>query len=156
MGIEIERKFLVVSDAWRAQVADSRYIAQAYLGGDQCSVRVRIDAEHANINIKGLRVGRVRTEYEYPVPVPDAKAVMSEFAGARVEKQRHRIYVDDLCWEIDEFLGANAPLVVAEVELDHADQPVARPAWLGEEVTDDRRYYNVFLAASPYSRWQHG
>ena len=153
MPVEIERKFLVTSQDWREYVFDSRYIAQAYLGGDRCSVRVRLDGDEANLNIKGMTIGVQRTEYEYPVPLDEAQQLIDEFGGELIEKRRHRVRVGKHTWEIDEFLGDNRPLVVAEIELASVDEPFDRPPWLGLDVSGDERYYNVRLASNPFRYW---
>jgi adenylate cyclase len=152
MGIEIERKFLVQGEAWRQ--GEGRYLCQAYLNRDPArTVRVRIDGEQAFLTIKGRSVGATRSEFEYAIPVADAQALLALADGPAVEKRRHLVPMGELTWEIDEFLGANAPLVVAEIELPREDQPFDRPAWVGEEVTQDPRYFNSALAARPFSTW---
>ena len=153
MALEIERKFLVSSDAWRAEVRHSESMRQAYLGGDGVSVRVRIAGERALINIKQNRLGIAREEFEYPVPMDDGLRLMELGNGGRLEKIRHYIPREGLTWEIDEFQGDNFGLVVAEIELSSTDQDFARPSWLGREVTDEVRYYNVALAVRPYRSW---
>jgi len=155
MPIEIERKFLVASDAWRNAVSRSGRMMQGYLAGppsSRCSVRVRIGDE-AFLNIKSLALGVARDEYEYAIPLADAERMLATLAGERVEKIRHHVDVDGHLFEVDEFLGENAGLVVAEIELAHADAAFPRPAWLGREVTPLARYYNLNLAVHPYSRW---
>ncbi|MGM9513069.1 CYTH domain-containing protein [Roseateles sp. DB2] len=152
MGIEIERKFLVTGEAWRQ--GEGRYLCQAYLNRDPArTVRVRIDGEQGFLTIKGRSVGATRSEFEYAIPLADAQALLALADGPAVEKRRHRLPMGDLVWEIDEFLGANAPLVVAEIELPREDHPFERPDWLGEEVTQDARYFNSALSAQPFSSW---
>jgi adenylate cyclase len=155
MPVEIERKFLVVDDAWRRDVSRSERMAQGYLAGPpaRCSVRVRIAGDAAHLNIKSVTLGVERDEYEYAIPLPDAERLLATLAGNRVEKLRHYVKVDRHLFEIDEFLGENAGLVVAEVELAHANEQFPRPPWLGREVSDLSRYYNLNLATHPYSRW---
>jgi len=155
MGIEIERKFLPVDDSWREQVERSMEIRQGYLSRDaRRAIRVRIYDDSAHLNIKASDDGIHRHEFEYDIPLEDARALFEHVVeGPIVEKIRHELRVGDHLWEVDEFLGANAPLVVAEIELAHADEPFERPAWLGEEVSQDRRYYNSNLASRPYSQW---
>lgn len=154
MAVEIERKFLVEGDAWRSNVRRSIRMCQAYLGGEQCSTRVRIEDDRAFLNVKSRTLGAARLEFEYPIPLADAEQLLRELAAGRpVEKVRHEVLVGTVLFEVDEFLGENAPLVVAEVELERVDQEFPRPDWLGAEVTDDPRYYNVMLAQHPYSRW---
>jgi len=156
MPVEIERKFLLASDAWRRDVSRSEPMAQGYLAGppaSRCSVRVRIAGDDAWLNIKSLALGVERDEYEYAIPRADAERMLATLCGERVEKIRHHVTVGGHLFEVDEFLGDNAGLVVAEIELSHADEPFERPAWLGREVTPLARYYNVNLATHPYSRW---
>jgi len=161
MGIEIERKFLVINDDWRAAAHAVIPMAQGYINdmgaldrGDQkASVRVRIEGEDAALNLKSRTLGRSRQEFEYPIPVADAHDLLALCVGGRIEKRRHLVHHGGLLWEVDEFLGDNAGLVVAEVELDDAEQAVLLPPWAGAEVTDDVRYYNVALAVKPYSSW---
>ena len=155
MGVEIERKFLVADDSWRTEVVRSTELRQGYLAlTERCSVRVRIAGDKANLNFKGLTVGIRRSEFEYPVPLEDAEAMLEEYCGADViEKQRHLVDHAGHRWEVDEFAGENAGLVVAELELDSEDEAFEPPAWLGEEVTGDVRYYNVALVQNPYGSW---
>lgn len=161
MAIEIERKFLVSGDGWRAEAHDVVAMAQGYLndqaalasGAQQASVRVRIAADGAFLNLKSNVLGHTRQEFDYPLPGDDARALLALCVGGLIEKRRHLVRHDGLLWEVDEFLGDNAGLVVAEVELPRADHAFRRPAWLGAEVTDAVRYYNLALAARPYSQW---
>ncbi len=156
MGTEIERKFLVTGDAWRNRVSRSLTMVQGYLAGPpaaRCSVRVRVAGDDAWLNIKSAQDGIERDEYEYPIPVADAQRMLDTLAGDVVAKRRHYIDVDDDTFEIDEFEGASAGLVVAEIELDAVDATFARPAWLGREVSHLARYYNLNLSTHPYSRW---
>jgi adenylate cyclase len=161
MGIEIERKFLVSGNAWRAAAERVQPMAQGYLndlgaveGGTQkASVRVRIEGGRAFLNIKSREAGHTRQEFDYPLPVEDARQLLELCVGGLVDKRRHYVRHEGHLWEVDEFLGDNAGLVVAEIELDSADEAFVRPAWLGEEVTDSQRYYNLALAERPYARW---
>jgi adenylate cyclase len=155
MALEIERKFLVRSDAWRAEVANRELLRQGYLtSGSQCSIRARIAGAQAWLNIKARKSGMTRLEFEYPIPVADADEILNELAqGPILEKYRHRVPAGEYVWEIDEFLGANAGLIVAEIELTSEDAVFGRPSWLGEEVTEDERYYNFNLARRPFKDW---
>lgn len=155
MGIEIERKFLVVDDSWRDDVTSSARIVQGYLAQtDTATVRVRVKADQGFLTIKGRSVGITRREYEYPIPVADALAMIGDLAQAPViDKVRHLVPVGSQVWEVDVFAAANAPLVLAEVELASADEDVQAPPWLGDEVSEDPRYFNVSLARQPYSTW---
>ncbi|WP_018869361.1 CYTH domain-containing protein [Thioalkalivibrio sp. ALgr3] len=157
MGREIERKFLLTGDGWREQAHRSCYMRQGYLcGNDRASIRVRVESGAANLNIKSATLGVERDEYQYPVPEAEAHTMLDTLAGAQVEKTRH--WVDHHGWvfEVDEFHGANAGLIVAELELDDADAEFPRPDWLGDEVSHDPRYYNTELARHPYSEWERG
>lgn len=155
MAIEIERKFLVVGDGWRTDVHATRRLAQGYLGtpGGSASVRVRIGGGEARLNIKASVVGSARAEYDYPMPVADADEILATLCVGRVDKQRHLVEHAGHTWEIDEFSGENAGLIVAELELGSRDESFVRPDWLGIEVTDDARYYNHALALRPYRDW---
>jgi len=159
MGIEIERKFLVVGDAWRAQASRAQRMLQGYLldaeklSGTKSSVRVRIAGEQAWLNIKSAQLGVSRQEYEYALPREDAERMLRDFCDGLVEKTRHYVPLDGAVFEVDEFHGENAGLVVAEIELAAEDQAFPRPAWLGREVSDAPRYYNIRLIHHPYSRW---
>lgn len=161
MAIEVERKFLVTGDAWRGAAHEVLPMAQGYLndaasldsGAMRSSVRVRISGDRAWLNIKSVEIGPSRQEFDYPVPVEDARALLALCVGGTVDKRRHLVRHGGHVWEVDEFLGDNAGLVVAEVELGAVDEAFERPEWLGEEVTDDARYYNLALATHPYSHW---
>lgn len=161
MGIEIERKFLLASDAWREAVHEIVPMAQGYIndqaamdsGAQRASVRVRIAGDAAFLNLKSRELGRSRQEFDYPIPVDDARALLRLCVGGKIDKRRHLLRHGAHLWEIDEFLGDNAGLVVAEIELDALDAVFERPAWLGVEVTELARYYNLALAARPYAQW---
>ena len=154
MPREIERKFLLKSDAWRSQVLESRQMSQGYLAsGGNASIRVRIAGDEAWLNIKAGGFVASRQEYEYPLPLDEARELLALAEGPLVEKTRHYVEQGALTWEIDEFHGDNSGLVVAELELDSEDADFARPPWLGIEVTELRRYYNVCLVKHPYRAW---
>ncbi len=154
MGIEIERKFLVADDGWRQAAASRTRFSQGYLSRDPArTVRIRIAGDAAFLTIKGATRGATRAEFEYPVPLADAQQLLALCDGPVVEKVRHLCPVEGMTWEVDEFLGANAGLVVAEIELADEAQAFARPAWLGAEVTGDGRYVNANLAVMPFTRW---
>ena len=155
MGKEIERKFLVQSDAWRDEVTESTRLVQGYLlRGDQSAVRVRIKGDKAHLNIKHSLDGINRLEYEYEIPMDDAREILEQVARKPlIDKTRHCIERGKHLWEIDEFYGDNAGLVVAEIELGDADEEFDKPAWLGEEVSLDQRYYNSNLSKLPYTQW---
>ncbi|RZJ10351.1 MAG: CYTH domain-containing protein [Rubrivivax sp.] len=154
MGIEIERKFLVNGDGWRAAAASQERFSQGYLSRDPArTVRVRIAGDAAFITIKGATTGATRAEFEYDIPVADARQLLAMSDGPVVDKVRHLCPHDGMTWEVDEFLGPNAGLVVAEIELTEEGQVFAKPAWLGAEVTGDGRYVNANLAVHPFTRW---
>lgn len=154
MGTEIERKFLVMSEGWR-ELATTTTFRQGYLSTvKERTVRVRTAGEVGTLTVKGLTVGATRTEFDYEIPVEDAHVMLDELCERPIiEKARHVVEVDGIRWEIDEFFGANQGLIVAEVELQREDQVFAKPAWLGEEVTDDPRYFNANLIAHPFNTW---
>jgi adenylate cyclase len=161
MGIEIERKFLVLGDGWRAQVEKSVRMAQGYLndmqalraGTQNASVRVRIAGNHAFLNMKSRELGHTRQEFDYEIPVADAEDLLKLCVGGLIDKTRHYVRHGGFVWEVDVFEGENAGLEVAEIELPSADAAFEKPAWAGREVTDELRYYNLALAERPYSRW---
>ncbi len=129
------------------------YLANTSLG----SVRVRIAEREATLNIKSMTIGASRTEYEYPTPVEDAEVMLNKLCtGPLLEKTRFYLEQGRHTWEIDVFEGENTGLIVAEIELAREDEIFIRPDWLGEEVTDDERYYNVSLLNNPYSLWKPG
>jgi adenylate cyclase len=151
---EIERKFLVHGDGWRE--GTRQRLCQCYLNRDkERTVRVRIAGDEAFLTIKGVTRGATRAEFEYEIPMQDAEQLLELSDGPILEKNRHVLVHEGARWEVDEFLGDNAGLVVAEIELQSEDQPFNRPPWLGEEVTNDQRYYNSNLAGHPYREWRN-
>lgn len=158
MAVEIERKFLLSSERWRATVTRSVEIVQGYIAeSDTASVRVRVADQNGSLNLKGLTLGITRKEYEYDLPVAEAREILAELCAARViTKTRHHAEHEGHNWEIDEFAGRNTGLVVAEIELSSENEVFARPEWLGEEVSGDPRYYNLRLVEQPYGTWQDG
>jgi len=153
MPVEIERKYLVSGNKWK-QGKPVR-ICQGYLNRDkERTVRVRISGEKAFLTIKGMNIGATRAEYEYEIPVSHAVELLKICDGPVLEKNRYVVVCDGLKWDVDEFLSENIGLVVAEVELTSADQSFNCPQWLGQEVTDDPRYYNSNLCAHPFSKWR--
>lgn len=155
VAVEIERKFLLKNNNWRKHVQTSNIIRQGYLAPlDTSSVRVRIEGEHANINIKSATIGIKRLEYEYEIPLKDALEMLDKLCRQpQVHKTRHRIPVADHVWEIDEFYDENKGLIVAEIELSSESESFELPEWIAEEVSDDPRYYNVNLIKHPYKLW---
>jgi len=156
MAIEIERKYTLKNDNWRQHIQQSKAYRQGYLsGGPQSSVRVRIEDQLANINIKSATLGIHRQEYEYAIPLSDAHELLNSLcAKPLIEKTRHFVTHQGKLWEIDEFHGDNAGLIVAEVELASEDEHVDLPDWVDQEVSDDVRYYNVSLVKHPYKDWK--
>lgn len=154
MGTEIERKFLLKDDSWKRGAHGKRY-RQGYLStAPERTVRVRAVGDDSWLTIKGLSRGATRAEYEYKIPVKDAAEMLDSLCERPlIEKTRYRIEHGGLTWEVDEFFGDNQGLVVAEVELQSAEQSFARPDWVGEEVTGDERYFNANLVVRPYTTW---
>ena len=152
MKREIERRFLVHGEDWRQ--APPVLYRQAYLHAEaSCTVRVRVAGDAAWLTIKGRTTGCARDEFEYPIPADDASRLFELATAGRLEKLRRVVEIDGSRWEVDEFLGDNAPLVLAEIELEHEDQSFPLPGWLGPEVTHDARYTNARLAMHPFSHW---
>ena len=156
MATEIERKFLVNDDSWRRHAAPGVRMRQGYLsGGEQSSVRVRVQGSQAFLNIKSATLGVWRREFDYAIPLQDAEEILDHLCpGPLIEKTRYEVEHAGHTWEVDVFEGDNAGLIVAEIELDHEDEDFARPAWLGKEVSHDPRYYNVCLVKHPYKAWK--
>lgn len=156
MPIEIERKFLVTGDTWKQDVERRAAFRQGYLAVNAaCAIRVRVEGEHARLNIKQATLDIRRHEYEYEIPATEAREMLDLLCGSmQVVKTRHYLHYAGHLWEVDEFHGANAGLVVAEIELDAEDEPFARPPWLGAEVSGDARYLNSNLAQHPFSTWR--
>ena len=154
MAKEIERKFLVVGDAWRRLAKGIRY-RQGYLSTvKERTVRVRATEGRAFLTVKGPTEGATRSEYEYEIPADDANEMLDELCEKPIiEKNRYKISVGHLTWEVDEFFGVNEGLIVAEIELMSEDQPFEKPAWIGAEVTGDPKYFNANLIARPFSTW---
>lgn len=153
MPTEIERKFLVSNADWREQAeSEPQRLRQGYLAlTGRAVVRVRIaDGKQAWLGVKEHRIGRSHGEYEYPIPVQEAGELLGLCSGALIEKTRYRVPSGSHVWEVDEFQGDNAGLVLAEIELDAADESFDLPAWAGREVTDDRRFYNAALTRTPW------
>jgi adenylate cyclase len=154
MGKEIERKFLIRGDAWRSLAKGTSY-RQGYLNSvKERTVRIRTIDDKAFLTIKGLTVGATRSEYEYEIPLEECNAMLDTLAEKPIiDKKRYKVPFGGLTWEVDEFFGDNAGLIVAEVELDSEDQVFNKPEWVGEEVTGDPRYFNSNLIKHPYTRW---
>ena len=155
MGKEIERKYLVHEDeAWRS--AAGTVYRQGYLSTvKERTVRVRTIGDKAYLTIKGITVGATRLEYEYEIPLDEANELLDQLCERPlIEKKRRKLEFDGLTWEVDEFSGDNAGLILAEVELENEEQSFARPAWIAQEVTDDARYFNANLVSYPFSQWK--
>lgn len=155
MPLEIERKFLVQADKFLSS-SDGLYLKQGYLNLDpDRTVRVRVAGEKAWMTIKGRTENATRLEFEYPIPVEEAETLLNTLCHQVLEKVRYTLPAgDDLMWEVDVFLGPNAPLVIAEIELPDLEASFPRPLWLGEEITHDDRYYNSQLAQFPFQSWE--
>ena len=156
MGTEIERKFLVVGDGWReSAVSETRY-RQGYLSSQaNASVRVRVGAGRAFLNVKSAHLGIRRHEFEYEIPLADAEEMLASLAERPcIDKVRYRVPQGPHIWEVDVFEGANAGLVVAEVELQSEEERFEVPNWAGEEVSHDPRYLNVNLVHHPFRDWR--
>lgn len=155
MGREIERKFLVCNNQWRAEVVRSTHYHQGYIvGSELASVRVRIEGKLAKLNIKSATLGIERQEYEYPIPIEDAQELLNTLCKKpQVSKTRSIVEHGGHTWEIDTFNGDNEGLIVAEVELSDPDEELQLPEWVGREVSNEPRYYNSCLIDYPYSIW---
>lgn len=159
MAREIERKFLLKNQDWKALAHKQTHFAQGYLNditdkSSKSSVRVRIEGDKANMNIKSLEIGLSRDEYEYEIPLEDGQKILATLAtGPVIEKVRYLVKVGTHTWEIDEFFGENEGLVVAEVEMQSEDEEFEIPSWAGREVTEEVRFYNISLSKTPYNSW---
>lgn len=152
MGIEIERKFLVSGEGWR--VGEPVLFRQGYLNRDKHrTVRVRLAGSVGVLTVKGVSFGMTRAEYEYTIPRSDALEMLDLCEGPLIEKKRWLVPIGNMTWEVDEFLGDNLGLIVAEIELEDEAQAFQRPSWLGKEVTDDNRYFNSSLSRTPFKSW---
>ena len=153
MPLEIERKFLLVSDDYKLN-AKAVDIKQAYLSADEnMAVRVRVEGIQASINIKSKKSERVNHEFEYVIPLDEAQSLIRMSPYPIIEKTRHMVEYGGKAWEVDEFHGDNAELTMAEIELDDENEAFEKPPWLGEEVTADYRYLNSNLAKKPFGSW---
>lgn len=155
MAKEIERKYLPCSSDWQG-LARGELLVQGYLAANaDCAIRVRIAGTSAWLGIKGKTCGATRSEFEYPIPLADAGAMLEELAQKPViEKTRYKIPFAGKVWEVDEFHGENQGLVIIEVELEDEQESVQKPHWVGQEVTGEAAYYNAALVSNPFSRWK--
>ena len=155
MATEIERKFLILNQDWQEYTKSELHIVQGYLATNEfSSTRIRIQNDKANINIKSATLGITRTEFEYSIPVDDARLMLDDLCIKPViEKTRFTVEHMNHTWEIDVFSGDNEGLIVAEIELSSPDEAFEKPSWIGEEVSNDARYYNACLVNNPYKTW---
>jgi adenylate cyclase len=155
MAVEIERKYLVINDKWKSSIESETVMKQAYLATvAKASIRVRVARDQAYLNIKSVTLGIRRTEFEYAIPLADAEEMLANLVdGAAIDKVRYKVRCGAHVWDLDVFHGANAGLVVAEVELASEDEPFELPEWAGQEVSGDHRYYNASLVKHPYCDW---
>jgi adenylate cyclase len=154
MPREIERKFLVANDGWRAHADAGRRLRQAYLADTgRAVVRARLEGAGAVLTIKSAAPGRTRHEFEYPVPVADAEALIELRQGSVLEKIRFHVQHAGRRWEVDVYEGDNTGLTIAEIELESEAAAVELPAWIGREVTGERRFYASALAERPFNSW---
>jgi adenylate cyclase len=154
MPKEIERKFIVATDTWRNSIKDKTPMRQGYIRALDCTVRVRIAGTTGYLTIKGRTSNITRDEYEYEIPLQEAEEMLNSLCqGGSVEKLRYRVIVDGDEWVVDEFIGQNAGLIMAEIELTTENQSFTTPEWLGKEVSHDSRYTNGALAMKPFSTW---
>lgn len=153
-GIEIERRFLLKNDAWKAVAGAPCLMSQGYLSVEkERIIRLRIIGNRAWLTLKGYISDVSRSEFEYEIPVADAQIMMDTMCPFRLEKHRYEVNYQGFVFEIDEYFGDNAPLIVAELELPAEDTPFPHPDWLGEEITSDGRFTNAYLSKHPYSQW---
>ncbi|MFT4762512.1 MAG: adenylate cyclase [Paraglaciecola sp.] len=155
MPIEIERKFLLKNSKWRDQVNNGKEIKQGYLNSNaNRTVRVRTKGKLGFMTVKSKTINATRKEYEYEIPIQDAKELLLLCEQPLVEKVRFEIIHNQKIWEVDEFKGINEGLIVAEIELEDEQEKIELPDWIGEEVTLNKKYYNSSLIANPYSKWE--
>ena len=155
--LEIERKFLVVSDNFKSEASRKNHIAQGYLNSHpERTVRVRIKGESGFLTIKGKgnETGMTRFEWETEIALAEAKNLLQLCESGVIEKIRYEVEVGNHLYEIDEFFGDNEGLVVAEIELNSEEETFEKPNWLGQEVTNDERYYNAYLSNNPFKNWR--
>ena len=154
MGKEIERKFLVKDNSFKKLARGDKY-RQGYLNSmKERVVRVRTINDKGFLTIKGITTGATRAEYEYPIPVEDADAMLDDLCEKPlIEKNRYKISFKGFIWEVDEFFGENQGLICAEIELEKEDQLFEKPEWISDEVTGDPKYFNSNLIQTPYCKW---
>lgn len=155
--LEIERKFLVTSEAFKKEAIHKNQIAQGYLNSHpERTVRIRIKGESGFLTIKGKgnETGMTRFEWETEISLAEAKNLIQLCESGVIEKIRYEVEIEKHTYEIDEFFGDNEGLIVAEIELKSEDEAFEKPNWLGKEVTNDERYYNAYLSNNPYKNWK--
>ena len=153
MAQEIERKFLVVNNQWRSGAVGKEY-RQGYFPIEKPTIRVRVVDNNGILTIKSSEAGVSRNEYEYEIPLDDATELLQFFCEKPfIEKIRYVVEYAGKQWEIDEFHGKNEGLVLAEIELESAEEHIQLPPWVGKEVSHDPRYYNAYLYKYPYTEW---
>ncbi len=155
MANEIEHKYLIINDDWKAHADDGIQIIQGYMGSNEkSSIRIRINGDKANLNIKSKTIGIKRSEYDYKIPLEEAKEMLEILCDKPlIEKTRYHVKHENHTWEIDVFAGDNEGLIIAEIELDTTDETFNLPDWAGEEVSNDPRYYNICLVTHPFKQW---
>lgn len=160
MGIEIERKFLLKNDEWKAHVTQTYVIKQGYLQSgletaQKSSVRIRITNKQANINVKSVELSAIRQEFEYDIPLHDAEQMLKTLCDdVVIEKTRYYVPYGSHLWEVDVFEGQNFGLQMAEIELGSINEHFEKPDWIGPEVSHDERYYNIYLLKHAYNQWK--
>ena len=155
MALEIERRFLVNNDSWKKTASAPQHLTQGYIAiNDERTVRVRLSNDEANLNIKVVINAVCRHEFEYPIPVDEARSLLTLTCPWILEKQRYLVTHQGFCFEVDVFLGDNSGLILAEIELPSEDAPFDQPDWLGEEVTHDTRFTTAYLSQHSFTTWK--
>ena len=154
MTVEIERRFLLADDSCREAESEPLVLQQGYLSVEkERTIRVRIIGSQAWLTLKGYISDMTRSEFEYEIPLAHAQAMMADMCPFKMEKYRYRVEFEGFVYEIDEYFGDNAPLIVAEIELPSEDTEFPKPSWLGQEITSDGKFTNAYLSKHPYSSW---
>ena len=152
--LEIERRFLLRDDSWREHASAPQVLQQGYISVEkECTIRVRVTGNRAWLTLKGYISDVSRHEFEYEIPLADAQTMLATVCPFKIEKHRYMVEYEGFVFEIDEFFGDNAPLIVAELELPSEDTAYAKPDWLGEEITSDGRFTNAYLSKHPFGSW---
>jgi len=154
--IEIERKFLILNNDFKKEAATQKRIVQGYLNSHpERTVRIRIKGEQGFITIKGKgnESGTTRMEWEREIPATDAEQLLALCEKGAIDKIRYEVKAGNHLYEVDEFFGENAGLIIAEIELNDENEAFEKPSWLGTEVTGDERYYNAYLSQKPFNTW---